>query len=156
MTTFLGIILFLLLQHGTEIPSEAKTTASSLTAPPPEAGCPHCGSHHLIKNGSIHNGKPKRLCKDCGKQFVAQPHNQRVSATTKQLVDALLLERISLRGIARVTAVSWDWLQRYVNQKLVSIPRQVEVSAKNRGRLTIECDRCGRLFKVRIVPLISG
>ena len=140
MTAFLGIILFLLLQHGTKVPSEAETTANPLTTPSPEKSCPHCGSHHLIKNGSIHNGKPKRLCKDCGKQFVDQPQNKPVSATTKQLVDDLLLERISLRGIARVTAVSWDWLQRYVNQKMASIPRQVRVSTKNRGRLTIECD----------------
>jgi transposase-like protein len=27
---------------------------------------PKCGSYHTIKNGSTHNGKPKRQCKDCG------------------------------------------------------------------------------------------
>jgi len=25
----------------------------------PERVCPACGSEHLIKNGSVHNGKPK-------------------------------------------------------------------------------------------------
>ena len=39
-------------------------------------------------------------------------------------------ERISLRGIARVTGVSWSWLQNCVNQKLSRIPRQIKVSAK--------------------------
>ena len=43
-------------------------------------------------------------------------------------------------GIARVTQVSWSWLQDYVNQKLAHTPRQVKVSGKISGRLTIECD----------------
>jgi len=156
MNPFLGIVLFLLLRRGTEIPSEAETTASSSTTPPRATCCPHCGSHHLIKNGSIHNGKPKRLCKDCSKQFVDAPQNQPVSSTTKQLVDALLLERISLREIARVTAVRGDWLQPYVNQKMASIPRQVKVSAKSRGRLTIACDEMWSFVERKKIPFISG
>ncbi len=36
-----------------------------------------CGSHHAIKNGSIHNGKPKRQCKECGQPFVINPTNKR-------------------------------------------------------------------------------
>ena len=83
--------------------------------------CPKCGSYHTIKNGSTHNGKPKRQCKDCGRQFVINPTNKTVSDETKQLIDKLLLERISLRGIARVTGVSWSWLQNYVNNKLIGI-----------------------------------
>jgi insertion element IS1 protein InsB len=102
--------------------------------------CPACNSQHTIKNGSIHNGKPKYQCKDCGRQFIDHPTNKAVSDETKQLIDELLLERLSLRGIARVTKVSWSWLQNYVNQKLTNIPRQINVSAKLSGRLTIECD----------------
>ncbi|MDV2996942.1 MAG: hypothetical protein N4J56_006647 [Chroococcidiopsis sp. SAG 2025] len=56
------------------------------------------------------------------------------------MIDRLLLERISLRGIARVTQVSWSWLQDYVNQKLARTPRQIKVSEKSTGELTIECD----------------
>jgi hypothetical protein len=41
-----------------------------------------------------------------------------------------LLERIYLRGIARVTGVSWSWLQNYVNNKLAAVPRQIKVSDK--------------------------
>ncbi|MBC1198298.1 ISNCY family transposase, partial [Microcystis aeruginosa BLCCF158] len=44
-----------------------------------------CGSHHAIKNGSIHNGKPKRQCKECSRQFVINPTNKTVSDETKQL-----------------------------------------------------------------------
>ena len=43
-------------------------------------------------------------------------------------------------GIARVTQVSWSWLQDYVNQKLACNSRQIKVLAKSPGRLTIECD----------------
>ena len=102
--------------------------------------CPRCGSHHTIKNGSTHNAKPKRQCKDCGRQFVLEPTNITVSQETKQLIDKLLLERISLRGIARVTGVSWSWLQEYVNDTFRCVPQQVRVSGKSKGRLTIECD----------------
>jgi hypothetical protein len=51
-----------------------------------------------------------------------------------------LLERISLRGIARVTGVSWSWLQNYVNNKLAAVPRQIKVSDKPKGKLVRECD----------------
>jgi IS1 family transposase/transposase-like protein len=106
----------------------------------PERVCPTCGSNNLIKNGSVHNGKPKHQCKNCGRQFVANPTKITVSNETKQLVDRLLLERISLRGIARVSEVSWSWLQDYVNRKLDCVPRQIQISGKSKGRLTIECD----------------
>jgi transposase-like protein len=102
--------------------------------------CPKCGSCHTIKNGSTHNGKPKRKCKDCGQPLVSNPTNKTVSDETKQLIDKLLLERISLRGIARVTGVSWSWLQNYVNNKLASVPRQVKVSEKSKSKLVRECD----------------
>jgi transposase-like protein len=87
--------------------------------------CPKCGSCHTIKNGSTHNGKPKRQGKDCGRQFVINPSNKTVSNETKKLIDLLLLERISRRGIARVTGVSWSWLPNYVNNKLSQVPCQV-------------------------------
>jgi hypothetical protein len=45
-----------------------------------------------------------------------------------------------MRGIARVTGVSWDWLQKYVNSKMSHIPRCISVTDKSKGRLTLECD----------------
>ena len=56
------------------------------------------------------------------------------------LLNRLLLERISWRGIARVTGVSWSWLQNYINQNLARTPRKIKVSDKSKGRLTIEYD----------------
>ncbi len=106
----------------------------------PNRACLVCGSKHLIKNGSVHNGKPKHQCKNCGYQFVANPTKTTVLSETKQLIDRLLLERISLRGIARVTQVSWSCLQDYVNQRLAHTPHQIGISVKSPARLTIECD----------------
>ncbi len=62
----------------------------------PEQACPACGSRHLIKNGSVHHGKSKHQCKSCGDRFVNNPTKTTVSSEVKQLIDRLLLERISL------------------------------------------------------------
>lgn len=96
--------------------------------------CPRCQSANVIRNGRIHNGKPKFACKDCQRQFVETPAKMRISDETKALIDKLLLERVSLAGIVRVTGVSARWLQAYVNRKYALVPRQVEVPAqKNDG-----------------------
>jgi len=51
------------------------------------------------------------MCKDCHRQFVVNPTHRQIPQATKQLIDKLLLERISLAAIARVTGVSPRWLQ---------------------------------------------
>lgn len=101
---------------------------------PPMPNCPECGSNQVIKNGTIHNGKPKCACKECGRQFVERQESHRIAEATKALVDKLLLERISLAGIVRATGVSARWLQYYVNAKYASMPQVADVPAqKNVG-----------------------
>ena len=95
--------------------------------------CPKCQGTRVVKNGTIHNGKPKWMCKDCRRQFVEAPTQRRISDATKQLVDKLLLERISLSGIVRVTGVSLRWLQDYVNAKYAAVPRSTTVKEQKRG-----------------------
>ena len=94
----------------------------------------------MVKNGFIHNGNQNHKCKACGRQFVEAPRQKIISEETKALIDKLLLEKIPLAGIARVCEVSETWLQDYVNRKYEAIPQQVNVSAKKKGRLTIQCD----------------
>jgi insertion element IS1 protein InsB len=94
--------------------------------------CPACGSEHVIKNGSIHNGKPKFAGKDCGRQFVEDPIWKPISEQTKALIDKLLLERVSLAGIVRVTGVSAQWLQDYVNAKYETQPQVTDVPAQKK------------------------
>ena len=102
--------------------------------------CPDCGSNRIVKNGRIHNKKPKYKCQSCGRQFVENPTNKVISSQTKDLIDRLLLEKISLAGIARSTGVSQKWLQDYVNNKYASIERTVKVKPKKKVRLNVECD----------------
>jgi insertion element IS1 protein InsB len=102
--------------------------------------CPDCGSNHIVKNGRIHNKKPKYKCQSCGRQFVENSTNKVISSQTKDLIDRLLLEKISLAGIARSTGVSQKWLQDYVNNKYASIERTVKVKPKKKVRLNVECD----------------
>ena len=102
--------------------------------------CPTCNSNNIRKNGSIHNGKQKYHCKDCNRQFVLDPQYRLISSATWDLVDKLLLEKIPLAGISRVTGISEPWLQKYVNEKYDNILQKVNVKEKTRGRLTIECD----------------
>jgi transposase-like protein len=130
MIALLRIIFFPLFKLLFEPELSCLHNPPSTTSYPP---CPQCGSYHSIKNGSVHNGKPKRICKDCNRQFVINPTKKTVPTETKQLIDRLLLERISLRGVARVTEVSWSWLQNYVNDKLRSVPRQISITAKIKG-----------------------
>ncbi len=92
--------------------------------------CPKCQSAYIIKYGHTHYGKPRFLCKGCRRQFVENPTRQPISQDTRNLIDKLLLERLALAAIARITDVSERWLQMYVNQKYYETPQQVEVSQK--------------------------
>ncbi|NBD14582.1 MAG: hypothetical protein GVY04_00100 [Cyanobacteria bacterium] len=94
--------------------------------------CPKCQSQQVVKNGHIHNGKQRFKCRECGRQFVENPTNVVITAETRELIERLLWERISLAGMARVAQVSEKWRQDYVNPKYAQVPRQVKVSSKKR------------------------
>ena len=93
--------------------------------------CPKCNSIQIVKNGRTHYGKQRYRCQACGRQFVENPTRQPIDELTRSLIDKLLLERLALAAIARVTGVSERWLQMYVNQKYYQTPQRVEVTKKN-------------------------
>jgi len=92
--------------------------------------CVGCGGKQVTKNGHIHNGKQRYRCKSCGRQFVYGATNKRISEETRRQVDKLLLEKLSLAGIARVLDVSETWLQGYVNKKYANVEQRVQVEEK--------------------------
>ena len=51
------------------------------------------------------------------------PQNKLLKQEDWDLVDKLLLEKIPLAGISRVTGISEPWIQQYVNKKYVEIPQ---------------------------------
>ena len=102
--------------------------------------CPSCESENFVKNGKIHNGKQRFKCKLCGRQFVENPVKKIIGPETIALVEKLLLEKISLAGIARVLEISESWLQKYVNKKYENITHKINVTDKIKGKMTVECD----------------
>jgi WD40 repeat protein len=58
----------------------------------------------------------------------------------KDLIDKMLLERISLAGIARVVDVSESWLHLYVNKKSYAVPRTIQIpEISEDSKLIIQC-----------------
>ena len=119
MTTILAFLIYSFVVLLSKLTRKSLESSQRVCEKPAKRVCPTCSSEHLIKNGSAHNNKPKYQCKGCDRQFVVNPTKTSIPKELKLLIDRLLLERISLRGIARVTQVSWSWLQDYVNQKRV-------------------------------------
>jgi insertion element IS1 protein InsB len=93
-----------------------------------------------MKNGTTRRGKQNYKCRACGRQFVENPQWKRRAADTTATIDRLLLEKIPLAGIARVLKLSESWLQGYVNQCYEKVPRQVQVTPKPKGGLTVQMD----------------
>ncbi|WP_425557458.1 IS1/IS1595 family N-terminal zinc-binding domain-containing protein [Deinococcus aluminii] len=76
--------------------------------------CPACGGVYTVKNGHAHTGRQRYLCRVCGRPFTLHPPQHRISSETEALVDRLLSERISHRGICRVTGVSRSWFRLHL------------------------------------------
>ena len=89
--------------------------------------CPHCKSEKIKKNGHTHYGKQNYLCNACGRQFVEEGQSWFVSASEKELINKLLLERIPLCGICRVVGVSQSWLLKYLKEVYSNLPDNLNV-----------------------------
>ena len=63
-----------------------------------------------MEYGHTHYGKPRFRCQDCCRQFVRHANVLPIDEATRRLIDKLLLERLALAAIARVTGVSQRWL----------------------------------------------
>lgn len=102
--------------------------------------CPSCESQKISRNGQTRHGKQNYKCQACGRQFVLDPVWKAITPEQYGLIERLLLERVSLAGIARVLQISEDTVQRYVNAQAEVVVQQVEVSAKPKKRLTVQMD----------------
>jgi insertion element IS1 protein InsB len=84
--------------------------------------CPGCGSMQFKKNGPIHSGKQNHQCKACGRQCVASAEERIIADEQRTLVEHLLRERISLRGICRAVGVSRTWLLHFMVERFAACP----------------------------------
>jgi insertion element IS1 protein InsB len=89
--------------------------------------CPGCGSVQFKKNGHIHSGKQNHQCKACGRQFVASAEERLISDERRTLIEHLLRERISLRGICRAVGVSLTWLLHFMVERFAACPEHLHV-----------------------------
>jgi insertion element IS1 protein InsB len=91
--------------------------------------CPRWRSEPTAKNERVHHGQAKRRCKDCRRQFIPDATNTVITPQTWERIDKLLLKTIPLAGLARVTALSADDLQEYVNRTYETVLRVARVRA---------------------------
>src|SRR5206468_9775567 len=89
--------------------------------------CPQCKSPKYKKNGHIHNGKQNHHCHDCGRQFVQCCEQYLISNDKRGLIERLLVERISLRGICRAVGVTLKWLLGFLVQCFAALPDHLHV-----------------------------
>ena len=89
--------------------------------------CPRCGSPQSKKNGHIHSGKQNHQCKTCGRQCVASAEEHLISDERRTLIEHLLCERISLRGICRAVGVILTWLRHVMVERFAACPAHVHV-----------------------------
>ena len=68
----------------------------------------------------MHSGKHNRRCKACGRQFVASVAERIIAEEQRTLIEHLLRERISLRGICRAVGVSLTWLLHFMVERLAT------------------------------------
>ena len=70
---------------------------------------PNCDSTHIIKNGSTHHKKPNFFYVKPAVASLSKPLPRGRSLLVKEIIKKVLLERISLIGIARSLGVSMSY-----------------------------------------------
>jgi insertion element IS1 protein InsB len=102
--------------------------------------CPECGSQQFKKNGHIHTGKQNHQCKDCGRQFVVDATQRVIDEEQRALVERVLCEKISLRGICRALRVSIRWLMDFMVACFAAVPEHLHVQpVASSGEVLLGC-----------------
>lgn len=118
--------------------------------------CPWCTSPRYKKNGHIHNGKQHHHCHDCGRQFVRCFEQYLIAEAKRTLIERLLVERISLRGICRAVGVKLKWLLGFLVQCIEILPDHLHVQpVTGHGnvmlrRLEVEADEMSSFVQKKV------
>jgi insertion element IS1 protein InsB len=108
--------------------------------------CPACGSSRYKKNGHTRHGKQNHQCKACERQFRATVDDRLITDKRRTMVEHLLRERVSLRGICRAVGVSLTWLLHFMVECFTACPEDLHVQLPARptavviSRLEAEAD----------------
>jgi insertion element IS1 protein InsB len=77
--------------------------------------------------GRIHTGKQNHKCKACGRAFVLVPENRVITEKQRAVIERLLRERISLRGICRAIGVGLRWLLYFMTERFTAAPEHLYI-----------------------------
>ena len=99
--------------------------------------CPHCQSVKIVKNGRTWYGKQNYKCRNCKRQAVERKPT--LGLGKEDLLQRLLLERLSLRAIARVLQVSLGWLIPRIQHLWQQVPEQLPVGKLEQAELVLYC-----------------
>src|SRR6266478_3869227 len=89
--------------------------------------CPACGSSRYKKNGHTRHGKQNHQCKACERQCGATADDRLIADERRTMVEHLLRERVSLRGICRAVGVSLTWLLHFMVECFTACPEDLHV-----------------------------
>ena len=105
--------------------------------------CPSCHSEAISFNGHTRHGKQNYKCRDCGRQFVLNPQWHPLTQEQRDLIDRLLLERISLADIARVMQRSDDCIQAMSTRKPTPSPLKSRSPTSQKSAKRFKWLNCG-------------
>lgn len=90
--------------------------------------CPRCSSHKVVRNGYNRKQIQRLVCKNCGKHFQAKyTQFSRQQMPCKLLIERLLDEKISLRGIARNVGASASGVLNWAEKFWAKIPENLNI-----------------------------
>ena len=79
------------------------------------------------KNGHTRHGKQNHQCKACTRQCGAMADDRLIADERRTMVERLLRERVSLRGICRTVGVSLTWLLHCMVECFTACPEDFHV-----------------------------
>lgn len=90
-----------------------------------------------MKNGKTWYGKQNYKCQMCKRQAVARKPSDGLAV--EDLLKGLLLERMSLRAIARILQVSMGWLIPRIQQLWQQVPEVLPVGKLEQAEVVLYC-----------------
>ncbi len=84
--------------------------------------CLHCQSSALVKNGTTKAGSQRVQCKDCGKTLALNPKSRAFTPEKEALIERLLEERTTIRGIRRAVKCGTQIVYRTLKKSRVAPP----------------------------------
>ena len=85
--------------------------------------CRFCQSTKLVRNGKMPDGRPRYLCRACGRRSCADPRPNGYPEAQRELILRASQERTSLRGLTRTFGVARHTVSRWIKKKPQPCPR---------------------------------